>query len=235
MREKEWMECDDPKAMLKFVGGKASDRKLRLFACACCRRVWRLMRYPWCRLVVEISERYADGQADTGELQLSRAISLHLRKPGDSHQEEAANGAGLRGAFDAAVTAATNAAAAAAADVISSNPELHRQASEYQPTWRAGQYAQQYQQCQLLRDIFGNPFRPVTINPARLTPTVTSLAQAAYEERTLPSGELDPARLAVLADALEEAGADAVLLEHLRGPGPHVRGCWAVDCLTGRE
>jgi hypothetical protein len=88
----------------------------------------------------------------------------------------------------------------------------------------------------LLRDIFGNPFRPVSINPAWLTPTVTDLATVAYEERALPSGELDPARLAVLADALEEAGCDnADLLSHLRSPGPHVRGCWAVDLLTGRS
>jgi hypothetical protein len=52
----------------------------------------------------------------------------------------------------------------------------------------------------------------------------------------MPSGHLDPARLAVLADALEDAGcADADLLGHLRGPGPHIRGCWAVDLLLGKE
>jgi hypothetical protein len=90
-------------------------------------------------------------------------------------------------------------------------------------------------QAALLRDIFGNPFRPVSIHPAWISPTVTTLATAAYEERALPAGELDPARLSVLADALEEAGADASLLAHLRGPGPHVRGCWVVDLLTGRE
>ena len=60
------------------------------------------------------------------------------------------------------------------------------------------------------------------------------LARAAYEERELPSGHLDRARLAVLADALEEAGADAELVEHLRGPGPHWRGCFVLDFLLGR-
>ena len=61
-------------------------------------------------------------------------------------------------------------------------------------------------------------------------------AQAAYEERELPSGHLSPTRLAVLADALEEAGCrDADLLAHLRAPGPHVRGCWALDLLLGKE
>jgi hypothetical protein len=89
--------------------------------------------------------------------------------------------------------------------------------------------------CEMVRDIFGNPFRPVRLGRAWLTPTVTNLAQSAYEERALPSGELDPTRLAVLADALEEAGCDQPgLLSHLRGPGPHVRGCWALDLLLGK-
>ena len=62
------------------------------------------------------------------------------------------------------------------------------------------------------------------------------LAEAAYDRRHLPSGELDPARLAVLADALEEAGCtDPDLLDHLRGPGPHYRGCWVIDLLLGKQ
>jgi hypothetical protein len=84
----------------------------------------------------------------------------------------------------------------------------------------------------LLRCIVGNPFRPVTLNPAWLTPNVRGLAEAAYDERRLPSGELEGDRLAVLADALEEEGCtEAALLTHLRGPGPHVRGCFALDLI----
>jgi hypothetical protein len=96
--------------------------------------------------------------------------------------------------------------------------------------------AERQQQVILLRDIFGNPFQAVAVDPGWQTPTVTSLAAVAYEERALPSGELDPARLGVLADALEDAGCDnAELLGHLRGPGPHARGCWVVDLLLGRS
>jgi hypothetical protein len=63
-----------------------------------------------------------------------------------------------------------------------------------------------------------------------------ALARAAYDERHLPSGHLDPARLLVLADALEEAGAtDARLLGRLRSAGPHVHGCHAVDAVLGKE
>jgi hypothetical protein len=94
--------------------------------------------------------------------------------------------------------------------------------------------AQMRCQAEMFRDVFANPFRPATLNAAERTPTVVSLARAAYDERQFPSGELDRHRLAVLADALEDAGcADLEILGHLRGPGPHVRGCWPLDLALG--
>jgi hypothetical protein len=87
----------------------------------------------------------------------------------------------------------------------------------------------------LVYDIFGNTLNPTTLECLWLDPNVVVLAQATYDERLLPSGQLDPQRLAVLSDALEDAGcSDATLLEHLRGPGPHVRGCYVVDLILGR-
>jgi hypothetical protein len=88
----------------------------------------------------------------------------------------------------------------------------------------------------LFREVAGNPFRPVAVDPAWRAPSVGTLAQTTYEERELPSGHLDLARLAVLADALEEAGCtDEAILTHLRSPGPHVRGCWVLDRLLAKE
>jgi len=85
-----------------------------------------------------------------------------------------------------------------------------------------------------LRHIIGPPF-PLTIHPAWLSSTVLSLAQAAYDNRILPGGTLDNARLAVLADALEDAGCDnADILNHSRRPGDHVRGCWVIDAILGK-
>ena len=81
----------------------------------------------------------------------------------------------------------------------------------------------------LIRDIFGNPFRPAVWEGRWKTSSIISLAQAAYDERALPSGHLDNTRLGILSDALEEAGATGEILTHLRSPGPHVRGCWPVD------
>src|SRR5262249_39580985 len=87
-----------------------------------------------------------------------------------------------------------------------------------------------------LRCLFGNPFRPASLDPAWMTPTLRSLAQAAFDQTILPSGDLDPACLAVLADALEEAGCtDETILSHLRDPGPHVPGCFGVAAILGRS
>ena len=91
----------------------------------------------------------------------------------------------------------------------------------------------------MVREVFGSPFRPAPpIDPAWLAwngGVVRAIAQSAYDDRELPSGHLDATRLALLADALEDAGcSDAAVLEHLRGSGPHVRGCFVVDLLLGK-
>jgi hypothetical protein len=230
--EQEWLTCTDPTPMLtyseptpllQFLQDKASERKLRLFGCACCRRIWHLLIDERNRKAVEAAEQYADGKADKHELDMAyeagfeAASSFPIEEPEEPFPP------------------AANAAAAAFVSTCWVNDanfwQLFRWAADAsgEPTARSCQAA-------LLHDLLGNPFRPVTIKPTWRTPTVTSLAQAAYEERSLPSGELDAARLAILADALEEAGCDNTdILNHCRQPGEHVRGCWVVDLVLGKE
>jgi hypothetical protein len=87
----------------------------------------------------------------------------------------------------------------------------------------------QRDQASLFRDIFGNPFRPVAFDPEWQTTTALALARGIYDDRAFD-------RLPILADALQDAGCDSDdLLNHLRGPGPHVRGCWALDLVLGKE
>jgi hypothetical protein len=84
-------------------------------------------------------------------------------------------------------------------------------------------------QTDLLREIIGNPFRPISVDARWLTSTVVALAHAIYDDRTF-------GRLPILADALEEAGCtNADILNHCRQLGEHVRGCWVIDLLLGKS
>jgi hypothetical protein len=223
MTESEWLSCTDPTKMLEFVTGKASDRKMRLFACACCRRTWHLLCNDNSRSAVEMAERYADEFLDPDQLARVRDKAREARRRMPSQPAwraasaalEATNKQGGRAALACVIDAAL---AVNVRDRNNCDPdELEIQG------W-------------LLRCVIGNPFRRVCLEPAWRTATVTDLAAATYEERVLPSGELDSTRLGVLADALEEAGCtDYATLDHLRSAGPHVRGCWSVDLVLAKE
>jgi hypothetical protein len=226
MTESEWLACTDPTAMLGFLRGKVSGRKLRLFAAACCRRAWHHLTDERSRRAVEVAERLADGEATTKE----RADAARSARYVTARSGGAASWYAAASRYAVAATGyAAEYKAIGAAWNASEAVARHAGQREARPAEEKAQVA-------LLRDIFGNPFRPVPLTPAWRTAEVLPLAQAAYDQRGLPAGTLDPARLAVLADALEEAGcSDAGLLGHLRGPGPHVRGCWAVDLLLGKS
>jgi hypothetical protein len=234
MTEADWLACTDPQVMLALLHGKASDRKLRLFAAARC----RLFRPDWddwwpTREAVEAAEQLSDGLAPAGPLarlhlpwrDFTRGLSYDTTDPtGGSTVLRPAH----LGRLLVQVLSFPDAGSAA-------QGVLHDYLRSYfDGGWKDGPQ-ERWAECQLLREVFGNPFRPVAIPPAWQTSPVVALAQAAYEERALPAGTLDLARLAVLADALEDAGCDqADLLSHLRGPGSHVRGCWVLDLLLGK-
>jgi hypothetical protein len=219
MTEEQWLACKNPRDMLPLLHRKASERKVRLFAVACCRRLWGRITDGRSRRAVEVAERFADGEATSKErgAALRSARFVTARYPGDAswYAAAAAEYAAMSRAWGAAYEAAEAACKHA-------GPK--------------GRPVEAKAQADLLRDLFGNPLRLATITPAWRTPQVVALAQAAYEERELPAGTLDAARLVVLADALEEAGcADPALLNHCRRPGVHVRGCWVVDLLLGKS
>ncbi len=213
MTESEWLECTDPTPMLDVVlRVNANNRKVRLFACAYARKLWTQFDDERSKQAVEVAEEYADGEAHEQDRERAwqRADTVVV--------DAVANQDFVRAAI---VVYAKRCLAKPMDQVVRLPFHFH--------TWVLVDVV-------IVKDIFGNPFRTVSIVPAWLIPTVTTLAQAAYEERILPSGQLDPARLAVLSDALEEAGCDIPdILTHLRGPGPHVRGCWVLDLLLGKE
>jgi hypothetical protein len=223
MTETEWLACTDPQKMLDFLRGRASDRKLRLFAVACCRRVWHLLVDERSREAVEVAERFADGAVTDQELGDAKSnaweFSLHI-----VHEDERF--------FDLdqnALDAADAPAWAAEWSVDYGSDYGGCPLRVVVATQRALGTAEGNTQADLVRCFFGNPFRPVAVDPTWLTPGVVELARTTYEDRAFD-------HLPVLADALEEAGCDnADILAHCRGPGPHARGCWVVDLLLGKE
>lgn len=220
MDEREWFTGDDPKPMLEFLRGKASDRKLRLFFCACCRS----KRYTVCpqgRAAVETAESVADDLvSETVRRDAERLIRSLLPDDGEwsaysliawSLHEEKGGSYPLDYVMMWAIPSVIEAGLVSNDEVVAS-----------------------------LRDLFGpllfRPPRPIAPSVLQWNDgTVVRLARAAYEERDLPGGNLDPQRLAVLADALEEADGDSELVGHLRNRGSHWRGCWTVDRLLGKE
>jgi hypothetical protein len=246
MTEAEWLAATDPLPMLAALraAGQAGDRKLRLFAAACCRRVWYLMDDRRSQRAVEVAERFADSLASEAEregaesdAEVVRRVAYDPRSECVERPEEFAAWA-AHAAADRSADEAARSAAEYVAGVLFS--ERWRQAGAA-PDCSACEAGERAAQGTLLRDVFGPlPFRGVRLDPAWLawnSGTVVRLAAAAYEERSLPAGTLDVARLGVLADALEEAGCDdGEILGHLREQGgAHVRGCWAADLLLGKE
>jgi hypothetical protein len=205
MIEAEWQAGTDPQQMLEYVWGEASARKARLFACACCRQIWKLL-LPGGRQAVEAAECLADGIASDTER--TEALEVSWREWEDAAAEQRWDDA------DAAREAHTT--------LKDQVPPATR--------WHAHlrQIPNKRRQASLIREIFGNPLQPVRVNVAWLNPTVIALARGVYEERAFD-------HFPILADALEEAGCDsAATLSHCREPGEHVRGCWVLDLLLGK-
>jgi hypothetical protein len=235
MNVKQWLKCTSPKPMWLYLYKQGENRNKQLGRAAdgCLRRIWHLLTDERCRQAIELSERWADGTAAAGDAD----VAWNLGLDGWGAQAEAA----AEGDFGTPLLRAISAAGLAAYHNSQGDWQCFDNAAcavasftanEEDPAWAAARDQEALMQAHLIRCTVGNPFRPVTIDPAWLIPTVARRAAAAYEKRSLPSGELDPTRLAALADVLEGAGCrDAAILRHLRGPGPHVRGCWPVDLV----
>jgi hypothetical protein len=260
--ERQWRDSTEPNALLYLLraAGKLSERKARLFAVTACRRILPLIADERSRMAIRVAEEYADGgvtdearRSAEAEAEAVRAAAqaVYDSEVDDSTYAESdaviAQGWRLLVAADAA--AAVRATLFPSAEIAAGEAaRMARSAATWAAEaakWSAGlgrerdndrTCGERLPQAELLRCIFGNPYHRVALDPLLWTwndGAIPRLAAAAYEQ-VLPQGMLDGGRLAVLADALEEAGFASELLAHLRGNEPHVRGCHVLDLILGR-
>jgi hypothetical protein len=243
MTEAEWLACEQPGPMLEFLQGKAS-RKLRLFACACCRTAWSHIPEGIRQEAISVAEQHADGQVTDDELG-KVVVALHRQRRKKSDIDRAVYEAVRcpRGIEYYSAGTVADKVARTVATSVAPNPsptlwvyfEGDQRVEERPPpnkdrlNWDATLASHRRESALLLRDIFGNAFRPVAFDPNWRTSTAVALAQQLYDSR-------DFSAMPILADALQDAGCDNVdILDHCRGPGPHVRGCWVVDLLLDKK
>jgi hypothetical protein len=222
MTEVEWLASYNPDRLLKWLQKskrhRPTRRKLGLFACACARRLGDQIDDEATATGLNLAERMAEGVASQDEF-LSFLRSTLSGPPRGRFIHVAVWAVRVLDTAQGWSTpeGAARSVAGYVADALGS--------------------AESAEQCRLLREVLGNPYRPVALCPAWRTEAVLALAQAAYDYRVLHTDHLDSARLAVLCDALLDAGCpeDHEILLHLRGSGPHVRGCFVLDAVIGRE
>jgi hypothetical protein len=221
--EAQWLACENPLTMIRALRQRVGERKWRLFCCALCRWGWERLADPRARRAVEVAERFADGLAAEEELRAARDATQQLQSEHTRARREgaAAGPAGWISAAQHAVMRVPQPQAAVSTlwpDLLEGESPAARQARR-----RARDRA-------LLYDILGLlPFRPASFSPQWRTDTALALARQMYDSR-------DFGAMPILADALQEAGCDSEdILAHCRGDGPHVRGCWVIDLVLGKE
>jgi hypothetical protein len=227
--DQEWQECREPERLLAALQPPPEERKLHLWVAACCRRIEPALTEPRARRMVEVAERFAEGLADDEELRQARlGVARSIEEQPSAFCPEAF------AALQVARFLLGEEGPAACVDavaLVAARP-AHPSAIAL-PPHAAARARESATQCDLLRDVIGNPFQAAPVLDALWLAwsdaCIVKLARVLREEKRWSD-------LPILADALEEAGCrDGVLLRHLRGPGPHIRGCWAVDLLTCRE
>jgi hypothetical protein len=242
MTEEEWRTCESPGEMWIHLGSAASHRKLRLFASACCRRLAPHFKDERSARLIDVSDRFADGIAEVNELNaafddgVEAQEAIHWEDGGAVDQASAETVLGLRAelyldqVFEGIGEVAGTIAAAEARDQIytpgrpASETDADRDEVEEQ-----GKRKEAAALARIMRDIFGNPFQPVTFDPAWRTSDAVALTRQMYDSREFSA-------MPILADALQDAGCDNDdILSHCRATQlPHVRGCWVVDLVLDK-
>jgi hypothetical protein len=222
MTEEEWLQSSSSQEMLKQLPVRPACRRLRLFCVACHRQHLDEFADPRERRAIDVAEWLADGQASEEDLRSTEAGLLDF-------EDETDHELGGATEFCLFVQSQILMPKIGIEDAISCARVIAYQAAFGEGGFEGLDEELDFDQAVALRDIFGNPFRPVAVDPRWRTSDAVGLARGIYEERAFD-------RLPLLADALMDAGcADEQVIGHCRSDGVHVRGCWVVDLVLGRE
>ena len=264
MTEAEWLTCSEPKPLLEFLTGRASDRKLRLFAVDCCRRVKHLLRDGYLknsRKAIGVVERHIEGAATfeqvravlaevVGDVYESAAMILHAGEAESYAAESAVRAIDCLRDFRVVGTAYYS-AYAIAYDALATqgDPVLERIASEHAVRGWRGEAQARADEAEVIRlpgyvralagERVGQTARLHDIfgNPFRpiiFSPSWRTSTAIAIAAQMYESRNFGA--MPILADALQDAGCDDEdVLSHCREPREHVRGCWVVDLLLGKS
>lgn len=219
MTEEEWMITCDTLAMANLVRRRPV-RKLRLAAVALCDSVSRHVSECGSVELLRQTELFADGLIKMEELRsFRRPVGtftnglLNIVKQSDRS-----------GILNPEVRLYS--AASACLEASTASRDMIRYAIN--SISQSGLDPDNCRQADLLRDIFGNPFRPISFAQVWRTEAAVGIAAKMYDSREFGN-------MPILADALQDAGCELPeVLDHCRGPGPHVRGCWVVDLVLGK-
>lgn len=252
LTEAQWLTGTQTYVLLKYLQqhllvarAKGGKRKLRLLSVGCCRADWHLITNADCRRTIEVAERAADSKATRIEVRNAAASCDALAIAAQDrmqvlmqrgHNYRSSNPEVKAIMLDQAMAYAASYAASQRGGILGlqivtnsvaqlqvMQPDAAAELPLSEKTRDVGA-----RHCDLIRDVFGNPFRPVTIDPRWCSSTVLDLARTIYDDRGWE-------RMPILADALMDAGCDSEdLIKHCQGTGPHVRGCFVVDLLLGK-
>ena len=232
MTEAEWLSATDCRPMIAVLRAAPNWRKMRLAGCGCGRRILPFLKDAWVHSLLVAAESAADNECEQSHVDSILAANQPFF---DVRAAEYTQYNGIAGIAFAAGHHPSNhmfenalswlGSAAAWEQVPDAVLTQDDWGGPNDPAWQAADVNERVAQISLLRDIFGNPFRPVSFDPAWRTDTAVSLARGMYDSR-------DFGAMPILADALQDAGCeDEQVLLHCREPGPHVRGCWVCDAV----
>jgi hypothetical protein len=236
-----WLNAQTPYPLFDHLKRTVSARKLRLFGIECCRRIWDLMTDETCRRAVLLAERMVEASVSSDEVASLRdqlkeqylTLCERRDRAGPAQVKLWYTGAAKNLLQDDEAYLRNAPIYAGDADLLgvwqsASSVVCHHFAVDLHRGLPGELMTEYSAQADLLREILGNVLCPVRFENAWRTSGVVALARAIYEGQVFDS-------MSPLADALVNAGCDETrVLDHCRGKGRHVRGCWVLDAILNR-